>query len=120
MQLQIRRNKEIGVMVHDEIIFQNNHSEAIVVGKGGRGSYDEKPYTPITRYWSYKASLYQAENRLIIQITNITKIVDTVDGNWQGYETQNLISTDGGASWSETTVVEVESLLPISFVVSSP
>ena len=121
MQLQIRRNKEIGIQVQDQIVFHNNHAESIVVGKGVRGSFNETPYTPIKRYWSYKANLYQVQNKLIIQIVNTTKIIDIVDGDWKtshNHDAQNLISMDGGTSWSETKVVEVESLQPISSVAS--
>ena len=108
-------------MVHDDIVFQNNDSIPIVVGTGARGSFCEQPYTPITRYWSYEANLYQFQNKLMIQLTNSTKIVDIVDGEWESsysHETQSLISIDGGATWSVTKDVEVGSLQPISSVAS--
>ena len=121
MQLQVRRNQKIGIMVHDEIVFQNNDAEPIVVGTGARGNFDETPYTPIKRYWSYKADLYQVQHKLIIQLVNITKIVDIVDGEWNetySYEVQSLLSMDGGFGWSVSNSIEIESQQPISSVAS--
>ena len=57
----------------------------------------------------------------MIQMTNSTKIVDIVDGQWESFyshETQSLISMDGGATWSVTKDVEVDSLQLISSVAS--
>ena len=102
MNLKVRKNPELGIQVQDEILFVHENGAEIALTTACRGSFDETPYTPIKRYWTYHADLYSMKDALFVRIVEKNKVIDIVDGNWKSTttSTQKLLqSHDGGATW---------------------
>ena len=119
MELKIRKSKELGIQVKDEIVFVHENGTEITLTIAHRGCFDETPYTPIKRYWNYHADLYNMKDTLVVRVVEQSRVVDIVDGAWKNTtsDTEMLLqSQDGGATWSTVQSVSLDGLESLSHV----
>jgi len=121
MKLQVRKNKETGIQVEDCIVLDRKDEEEVLLAIVVRGSFDERPHAPKTTYWTYRADLYEFERIFVVLITEETREVSVVDGEWVYHNTKkekHLLSQDGGTTWVQVKNIIVGEARPFSSVSS--
>ena len=119
MELQIRKNKSVGIQTEDELVLHRRHADDVVLGTVVRGFFDERPQAPKTTHWTYRAELYEFERIYVVLIVEETKELQLVEGKTRSSivkKERNLLSQNGGDTWMEVNKIMVGEARPFSTV----